>query len=78
MKVTGKTATQFRVEFNVVVESEAELVGLWAALNSSMSTLRKNAYGFSEMQQYLDQDGASPVEFWKAVDKEIRALNLNN
>ena len=66
------------VTFEITVESEAELVALWAALNSSNNVLRANVREYPGMQKILgiSSDYASCFELFKIVDDALIARDL--
>lgn len=66
------------VTFEVTIESEAELVALWAALNASNNVLRTNVGGYPGMQEILgiSSDCESCFELFKIVDDALIARGL--
>lgn len=68
------------VTFKVTIESEAELVALWAALNASNNVLRASVSEHPGMQKILSipSDCESCFELFKIVDDALIARGLKN
>lgn len=66
------------VTFEITVESEAELVALWAALNASNDGLRANVREHPGMQKILNtsSDCESCFELFQIVDDALVARGL--
>ena len=76
MKVNVKTqeVTFNPINIELTIESKAELLSLWAALNSSTSTLRKNSCNYESVAKCADSSLVVP--FWKAINEITDDLNL--
>ena len=78
MKITTKTETKSKpinpVTFEVTIETEEELLSLWAALNSSTVTLRQNSGKYEAMAKRVNGD--LTMDLWNAVDQITDELNL--
>lgn len=67
------------ITFEITVESEAELVALWAALNSSNAQLRDSVnYYYPKMQETLAENNAcnSIYDAFDIVDDALIARDL--
>ena len=68
------------VTFEITVESEVELVALWAALNNTNSGLRANVNYYPKMQETLNDlsDWGPCFELFKIIDDALIARGLKN
>ena len=76
MKVNVKTqeVTFNPINIELTIESKAELLSLWAALNSSTVTLRQNSGKYEAMAKRVNGD--LTMDLWNAVDQITDELNL--
>lgn len=78
---TSDQNTHFNpVTFEITVESEVELVALWAALNASNNMLRANVKYYPKMLETLNDlsDQEFCFELFKIVDDALIARGLKN
>ena len=77
VKSSDQNQTFNPVTFEVTIESEVELVALWAALNNSGRVLKANAWGHPLMQDLLnDGNWESCFALFKAVDDAVVARDM--
>ena len=77
VKSSDQNQTFNPVTFEVTIESEVELVALWAALNNSGKGLKANAWGHPLMQDLLNSDTCkSYLALFEIVDDAVVVRGL--